>query len=339
MTGRRSQAGFSLTEFLVSTTLTLAVLAIAMTSFRDAYTFNESAALLSEVNQNLRSGMNYLVRDLIQTGQGIPTGGVPIPNGSGAQPVRRPSPPGQNYTFTPSIVIPALTPGAALGPVVGGQPTDMVTVLYADITLPLNTTPLVSIAADGSRATVDPSIPITEPGTAIRPGDLILFSNALGNALQEVTRTDGAQTMFFDAGGAFNLNQPGASEGTIVRLQSAPGQYPPTTATRILMVTYYLDATDSSSPRLVRQVGAGAPLAVALGIENFQLSYDLVDGVTNPTNVKTPADPNSPQEIRKVNLFLTARSEALHRVTRQLLRNSLSSQVSLRSLSFVDRYR
>ncbi len=333
------EGGFSLTEFLVSVTLTLVILAIALTSFRDAYTISESAALLADVNENLRSGMNFLVRDLIQTGQGIPTGGVPIPSGSGAQPVRRPSPPGQAYAFPPSAVLPALTPGAALGPLVGGQPTDIVTLLYADITLPLNEAPLSFIAADGSRATVDPSIPITDPGTAVRPGDLILFSNALGNALQEVTRTDGGQTMFFDAGDALNLNQPAASEGTLVQLQSAPGQYPPTTATRLVMVTYYLDATDPINPRLVRQVGAGTPLAIALGIENFQLSYDLVDGVTNPTNVKTPVDPNSPQEIRKVNVFLTARSETAHRITRQFLRNSLSTQVSLRSLSFVDRYR
>lgn len=335
----RSEVGFSLTEFLVSITLTLVILGVALTSFRDAYTLSESAGLLADVNENLRSGVAFLVRDLIQTGQGIPTGGVPIPNGAGAQAVRRPSPAGQTYTFSPSAVIPALTPGAGLGPLVGGQPTDMVTVLYADITLPLNTAPLTFIAADGSRATVDPSIPITSPDTAVRPGDLILFTNALGNALQEVTRTDGGQTMFFDAGDALNLNQPGASEGTLVQLQTAPGQYPPTTATRLVMVTYYLDVTDPTSPRLVRQVGAGTPLAIALGIENFQLSYDLVDGVTNPTNVKTPVDPNSPQEIRKANVFLTARSEMPHRITRQFLRNSLSTQVSLRSLSFVDRYR
>jgi len=337
--GPAGQAGFTLAEFLVSVTLTLVVLAIAFTSFRDAYSISETAALVADVNENLRSAMNFIVRDLIQTGQGIPTGGIPIPSGTGAQPVRRPSPPGQAYTFPAEPVVPALTPGAGLGPVVAGLPTDMVTVFYADITLPLNTAPLTFIAADGSRATVDASIPITDPSTAIRPGDLILFSNALGNALQDVTRTDGGQTMFFDTGDALNLNQPGAGEGTLVQLQSAPGQYPPTTATRVVMVTYYLDATDPANPRLVRQVGAGPPLAVGLGIENLQLSFDLVDGVTNPTNVKTPVAPNSPQEIRKVNVFLMARSDARHRTTGEFLRSSLSTQVSLRSLSFVDRYR
>ncbi len=339
MRSLRGEAGFSLAEFLVSVTLTLVVLALAFTSFQNAYSISESAALMADVNENLRSAMHFLVRDLIQTGQGIPTGGIPIPSGTGAQPVRRPSPPGAAYTFSDGPVLPALTPGAGLGPTVGGWATDMVTLLYADITLPLNAAPLAFVAADGSRATVDPSIPITDPDTAIRPGDLILFSNALGNALQEVTRTDGGQTMFFDTGDPLNLNQPGAGEGTLGQLQSAPGQYPPTTATRVVMVTYYLDATDPSSPRLMRQVGAGTPLAIALNIENLQLSFDLVDGVTNPTNVKTPVPPNSPQEIRKVNVFVTARSETPHRIMRQFLRNSLSTQVSLRSLSFVDRYR
>jgi len=335
----RNEAGFSLAEFLVSMLLTLVVLGISLSTFNDAVNINQLAGLVADTDQNVRSGLNMMTRDLIQTGEGIPTGGIPVPSGGGSTPINRPGPVGATYTFPAGTVLPAVTPGAGLGPTIALQPTDLVTVLYADPTLPLNTAPLVSINATGTRATVDPAVSITDPDTAVRAGDLIMFSNAFGNALQEVTGTDGAQTMLFDPGDPLNLNQSAASQGTLVRLQSGPGAYPPTTATRIVMVSYYIDASNPAGPRLVRQVGAGPRLAIALGVENLQLSFDLVDGVTNPTNVRSPAPPNSPHEIRKVNLFLSARSEAAHRQTGRWFRNSLATQVSLRSLSFVDRYR
>ena len=88
-------------------------------------------------------------------------------------------------------------------------------------------------------------------------------------------------------GDALGINQPNAPQGTILNLQSGPGVYPPTTATRILMISYYIDnVTDPTLPRLIRQINAGQPLAIALGAENLQLSYDLIDGINNPANQK-----------------------------------------------------
>ncbi len=126
--------------------------------------------------------------------------------------------------------------------------------------------------------TVDPGTNILG-ADGLRVGDLILFSNANGNALQMITRTDGTQTVFFDVGDALNLNQPGAAQGNLIGIQSNPGVFPPTTATRVMMISYYVDVvTDPTLPRLVRQVNNGPRLAIALGVENLQFSYDLVDG-------------------------------------------------------------
>jgi hypothetical protein len=99
------------------------------------------------------------------------------------------------------------------------------------------------------------------------------------------------------------------------------------------MLTYYVDTT-TEPPRLMRQINYNAPRAVAVGIDNMQLSYDIADGINNPTNVKAPANPN---QIRKVNLYLSARSRTRAR-SGQFLRNSLATQIALRSLAFVDRY-
>ena len=92
--------------------------------------------------------------------------------------------------------------------------------------------------------------------------------------------------------------------------------------------------------------------AVAFDIEGLQITYDLADGVTNPSNVRMddadlaatgPArcrsEPCYPNQIRKVNIMLSARSRLPRRGTQQFFRNRLVTQVSLRSLAFVDQYR
>lgn len=333
----RSEQGFTLAELLVSTVVTLMVLAAALGAFSDAIRITDAARETTDTNQSLEVSTSMMLRDFIQAGQGIPLGGVPVPSGNGASEVQRPSPAGSNMTFGAGTeTIPAVTPGGGLGPVVLGVDTDMVHVLYADPTLPLNTLPLASVANDGSSMTVPDEIDIGGQDQ-IAAGDLILFSNASGNAVQMVTSRDG-QTVFFAAGDPMNLNQRGAAQGTIMNLRSG-GTFPPTTATRINLISYYVDAvTDPALPRLVRQVNMGARLAIALGIENYQVTYDLVDGGANPTNVENPVAPSSPNHIRKANLFLAARSLAPNRSTRQFFRNTVATQVSLRSLAFVDRY-
>jgi hypothetical protein len=169
-------------------------------------------------------------------------------------------------------------------------------------------------------------------------GDVILFSGAAGNAMQTVTNV-AQQTVTFAAGDALQLNQRDAATGSIMALRTGPS-FPPITATRVWLVSYYIDAvTDPAWPRLVRQVNAGAQPAVALGVENLQFSFDLVDGLNNPANRKTPPAGNSANQIRKINTFLSGRSQDLDTTTHAFFRNSMASQVSLRSLSFVDRYR
>jgi hypothetical protein len=332
------QEGFGTAEMLVSAAIILIVLSATIGSFTDALGVSEKTNLMSDLEQNSRAGLNFLIRDFINAGWGIPTGGVPIPSGAGAVPVNRPGPPGTNYNFSGIATIAAVNPGASLGPSQDGRATDIVNILYADNLLPLNERPLDSIAANGSSMVVNAATPISGVRNAIKAGDLIAFSNALGSTMQYVSRVNG-QTVFFDAGDPLHLNQPSAPAGSITLLQSG-GVFPPTTASRVWLTTYYVDATaDPAMPRLVRRINNSPGETIALVLEDLQLSYDLVDGVTNPTNIKTPTAPNSPNQIRKVNVLLTGRSSSPIRNTGNYLRRSLTTQVSLRSLSFVDRYR
>src|SRR6185503_3812781 len=132
-----SESGFTITELIVASMITLAVIGIALTTFSNAMDLNEAATQVADSNQNLRAGTNILVRDLLQAGRNIPTGGISIPSGVGSVAIYRPSPPSTSYTFnnTTETSLSAITTGQALGPVINGKATDLVTILMDDSVL------------------------------------------------------------------------------------------------------------------------------------------------------------------------------------------------------------
>jgi hypothetical protein len=335
----RGERGVSLVEMMVTLTVTLVIMAGAFRAYQDGRKAVTAGTTVADANQDLRSSVNLMSRDLIQTGREMPNGGIPTPFGVGAVATKRPGPPGTDLEFPAAWdgVLPAICPGAGLGPVINGVATDIVTNLFSDTTVALNQYPLASILADGSRMTVDARTNINDAVTGLRAGDLIWFTNGVGDAIQTVSSVVG-QNVFFAANDPFRFNQRGAATGSIMQIRSG-GVFPPTSATRIIMVTYYIDTnTVPGQFRLTRQLGFGPPRLIALGIDNLQATYDIVDGTTNPTNQPEPVDPNTPVQIRKVNLFMAARSEFRLPQTQQLLRLSVATQVSLRAMSFVDRY-
>lgn len=328
----KRQRGFTLIELMVAMGVSTVVLLGAVLAFRSSVQVNSNVTQSSDINDNLRAGMNLMVQDLVQAGTGIPTGGISIPNTQDAAgcniglPVNRPfgAPPaiitfqGPN-SVTPgcNVILPAVEPGPAIGPVITATDattapqSDIITMMYADNTLSLNQSAIIraaapgppavpacagAIAANGSSVTFDPAcVTLGGAGIPVSAGDLILFSNANGNALQCVTQVAG-QTLTFNAGDAFNLNGRTASEtgGTLAQLQTAPGSgvYPPTSATRIWMITYYLNvsAADPLHPRLMRQVNFNIPQPVAESIETLQFTYNLADG-SNPAPSNLAAIP------------------------------------------------
>lgn len=337
-----NEAGFSMVELMVSLGLMLVILGGAFRAFDDARKASEAGSLLADGSQNLRMAVALITRDAIQTGRELPNAGIPIPRGSGVLPIARPGPPAASLTFPADwTTLPSICPGNSLGPTINGVQTDLATVLYADSTLALNQYPLLAIASTGLTATVDPRTALNDPLVGIKPGDLILFSNAVGNAIQTVTSVQGQVMTFASASAtdAFQFNQRTATSGTVLQIRSG-GVFPTTSATRVTFVSYYIDTvTAPGQARLMRREGFQTPRLVAMGIENLQLTYDIVDGTTNPTNQVDAVAPNSPSQIRKVNLFVSRRSEERFSQTRQQMRSSVATQVSLRSMSFMDRYR
>jgi prepilin-type N-terminal cleavage/methylation domain-containing protein len=361
------QRGFTLVELLVSMSITTVVMGATMAAMSHAINANDSAMLLTSMNGGLRTSMDLMVRDILQVGQGLPSSHViMIPSGVGALPLRMPGPPGSNLTLAGATEISAVMPGPGLGPVIAGTPTDMVTTLQVDSSF--DQIRLAKFAADGSSITVDPAVNITNAGPDdIHPGDLIMLMKGSLSALMEVSRVSGQQ-VFFDANDSLNLNQQVAAAGTARALRADPPVdsdpvLPLTlvtaTASRIRMISYYIDnVADPLRPRLIRRMNNGSATtfdntlgtAVAFDVENLQITYDIADAVTNPANVRMVAadlagtgrclpNPCSRNNIRKINILMSGRSRVASKSTRQFIRNRLETQVSLRSLAFVDRYR
>lgn len=294
-------------------------------------------------------------------------------------PINRPSLTGGTtfpYPGAPSCesVIPAVEPGNEMGPAItapdaiAGTPanpnsiTDEITMLYADNTIGLNNSPVNQPATPGPPASAGcPNGKLTLNGTTltvtfdstcvnisnqangnmvtINPGDLIMFSNSMGTALLCVTAVSG-QTLTFAPGDAFDLNGRTETGGTINQIESG-GTFPTTLATRIWMISYYLDnVTAPPYTRLIRRVNFNNPTPLGETLENLQFTYNFVDGVNNPSNQPTVPAGDSESNIRSVNVYLGARSSyEVHQAGQTFYaRSNLQTQVSLRSLAYVNRY-
>ncbi len=361
--------GFTLVELLVAMAIVLVIMGGTLRVLNDGYRSAEAATSILGLNNNLRIGVDLLVRDLIQVGQGLPPARtVQVPSGAGALLIQRPHPQGSACTQWPAgtTTLSAVTAGPGCGPLVNGVATGMLTTLAVDSAL--EALPVWSFNLPGHTATIATAAQsplgrdISVGGNDdVRVGDLMMFTKGSGSALVYVTAVNAGQSFTFGTGDPMNLNQFAAIlNGTVDDLATtAPTGANSTSVSRVRMITYYLDNTlDPTTPRLIRHMNWGDPAAavnrrgqtVAFAIENLQFTYDMLDGVTNPSSVRMVAadltnagacapSPCSPNQIRKVNLFIAGRSAQVFSETNRFFRDTLSTQVSLRSLALVDRYR
>jgi hypothetical protein len=365
MTSMRSDRGFALSEFLVASVITLAVIGVAIKTFDDALKINDATLKLTDAGQNMRSGVNLLVRDLLQAGRDIPTGGIPIPSGAGAVNVQRPSPSGWSYAFdnTTLTTLGAVTTGNNLGSVIAGRQTDMITILMGDPFLPNSsvpspyTTPTTAgfvvkpstvsttgpkMSADGSSMTMGNQSAwfagdLANGMAPIKTGDILLFKSQTGSAMQVVTSVSGG-TVSFASADPFNLNQRSAANGNITDILGSD-----MSVQRIMMISYFVEETTPGEPRLMRALNMHPAQALAGVVEDLQFSYDLVDGATNPVNVNdvpftAGSDTFTSSQIRKVNLKVGVRSEEKSRSTGDYMRHYITTVASLRNLAYVAEY-
>ncbi len=344
------QSGFTLLEAMIVFILAAALFTSTLTLLRPAADISTFSHQRGEMILNSRAAMNSIVRELAIAGTGLPQGGIQLPDGSGLDGTPRfgcDSVHGcwlNSSAVFPNNRLYYITPGHQTFAVGEGQINDSVTLAYRDESFDLDQFPLVDISNDGTEITVDSRTTpaIDNASTGIEAGDILVFLNANGSAAAVVTSVVSATEIHLKKDDAINFNQPGAEYGNVKSLANAgtPGDYPPTEAFRINLVTYFLavDANLPDSIFMMRQVNTHQPVPIAEGIERTQVTYDIYDDATHSASSQLVAANGFPNQIRKVNLAIWSKSPEEGLFGRGSDRQAMTTSVSARNLSFTDRY-
>ena len=87
----KRENGFSLIELLVAMAIMTIIVGAAVSALLQAQNTTNAIAQEAGTQENLRAGMHFLVRDLMQAGEGIPAEGISIPNtAAGVSAMNRP---------------------------------------------------------------------------------------------------------------------------------------------------------------------------------------------------------------------------------------------------------
>jgi len=76
--------GFSLVELIVAMALGLIVLAATTQLFKSGMDATILVTQSSEMQQGARATLNLIAKDVSMAGSGLPSGGLPLPNGAGS---------------------------------------------------------------------------------------------------------------------------------------------------------------------------------------------------------------------------------------------------------------
>ena len=337
-------SGFSLVELMIAVTLTLLILSGVISLFRQGMYTSDMTGQRTEMQQNARVALNLMAQDLSIAGTGFPLGGIQLPTGAGSQR------PGYGCDINGQCNVAqnaqddwlyGITPGDGLGPTINGAATDVVTLVYRDPNLPLDRNILADIPTAGDSIQIDASdVPlISDAAHGVKNGDVLVLCNANGCAAAAVTSVSSA-TINFAPNDPLKFNQPGVGSGTIASIANpgTPVTYPPTSAYRVLITRYYIDATTN---RLMREVNALPAVPVAENVENLQISYDTFDDATLVATANLSSLPSTYgilNQIRKVNITVSVRAPAQDLFKAKYERFSLKTSVSARNLAFRDRY-
>ena len=331
--------GSSLVEMTMSTLLAGVVLLAGGALFRPALDISYLTAQQAAMQQSARTAINVISRELSLAGNGIPGGGIQLPGGTSSVDSKFACDLNNVCYVTSNVYLDerlyALTTGDANGSVVNTITTDVVTVAYRDPNSNLDQFPLVSVTGNQITLNTSTSPAYDDPNTGVKGGDMLLLCNMNGCAAGVVTNVQINGIVDLGVGDPLNINQPTAEFGNISSILNPATE---TRAFRILVVTYFLDASNQDALRLMRQVNAHPPQVAAFNVENLQLSYDIFDANLAAVTNDLSSAGGTPNQIRKINLSIGARSPSEALFQKGYTRLTLTTSMSPRNLRFRDLY-
>ncbi|HEY6185261.1 MAG TPA: prepilin-type N-terminal cleavage/methylation domain-containing protein [Terriglobales bacterium] len=374
---RSSSRGFTLMEMMISLFVGVLVLGVAVQLFTKSLDATWMVSQRAELQQDARASFNIVTKDVSLANSGLSDtpfySGIALASGAAINPtygcdytgachlgaanngsVLYPSPGGINSLYG---VIPGWRKGPTISAAAGA--TDVITMIYLDTNFLLNQYLVRFDDINGNSVTFKMPAPVPNPvpqavndtGVGLQRGDLVLFQRGTLGAIAEVTAAVGAgggpYTVSFANTSPLGFNQNSATSGnlntTVIQNAANVGVYLPasTTATRIWVVTYYIDNT-KPTPTLMRLVNGRLPVPVTENVADLRFTYNTYDSSGNLLNNTgdgglTAAPAIMPSAIRTINLdHLTIRSQS--RGTKGYQAIDLHSAISARNMGFVNRY-
>jgi prepilin-type N-terminal cleavage/methylation domain-containing protein len=371
---KKRQGGFSLLEMVIAMALGTIVLGAAVQLYSQGVAATWTVSQRAEMQQDFRAASDMLTRDLSLAGAGLGNNvqiGLPTTsttpvygcdqslkcyiNGSAAAYPKQGTAP---YLY-------GLIPGWKYGPTLNAAQgaTDVVTVVYTDSAFYLNCYAVSVTSATVAKFTLNSPLPpncvlpsgVTAPQNVndavagLTPGDLVWFTLTPGAGcagctpsvvVAEVTGcTSTGPTTYnvsFATGDVLKMNQTTATSRSLANVVADVG-----TATRILVITYYID-NSFAPPRLMRQVSGHSPMPVAENVVYLKFSYDLYNsntGLVEPNQTDGGVSLGlTPNQITKINILHMSMNSTLKGAKGGYQGMDLQTSVSARDLTYSNSY-
>jgi prepilin-type N-terminal cleavage/methylation domain-containing protein len=260
----REREGFTLVETMFS----MALFSMAVVFLYSTFVVNTRIYVLEndvlELQQSTRVAMDEIAREVFMAGSGVPQGAIPSDMG---------------FLF-------------AVMPAYGGTGSpDSLRFLRGD----------TGVQTSLSSSMTSRSSPLAvNDGSMFSAGDVVLIQ---GNTVECGESLELFQvTQVVNEGGLYTLeHRPSPPWNQDDRLSCT--FMAPSTLTKVRLIRYAIDESDPLHPLLVKTIDEGASEVIARDIENFKVTYDLLNGMRG---IKNPPDPNL---IRKINFSLVGRTQ------------------------------
>ena len=344
---KKSELGFSLLEVIVAMFVMLIVCGAVFELMRDSMKTSHATLEMTDGQESLRTGQEYITRDLVNTGDGLNSiGNILVPQTFVTDyltlnPITDPLNPGiiklGLITTDNNVAANTLVRGTAPAVNVRATPflTDRITILQMErpeIFTPITLAAGALTPADGLAAVSPADI------DRFSVGEIYFITSAVGGVFATVTDRQGVGSptpfLVFGAGDAFGLNTLGAGGQLDV---ITAGATLPISICRMKVIHYYVNSNGLLMRRVFGVKGAGfteSPIAEHVVSLQFRYFLDLRD--VNGNVVQPAAQLTTSQEqveTRQVEVTLTAETpRALQNGQPQQI--SMTTSTSVRNMQF-----